>query len=1333
MPIQATKILHLKHLLFVWCLLLTVGGVAQNITMPASGRDTVSLAADCSINIYDAGGANGNYTDNSDSWLRIVSADGTPLTITGSYFIEYGDDCLTFYDGDIHAVATYSGLGNINAVARTGVLVVHFKSNSFGNRWGYNLTIAACDTAALDVAHIAIDPITATSATLHWDSPTGEGPWLVQYGNAPSALIHTDTASSTTHTISNLPEYSVTYAGIRRLSDSNDASCRWKLHTLHTLCSTPRPAKIDYDNLISCYVKPSYGLFDNPEMTGSPCDLGSHSSLSHHTIHSDTNEYDPRTGNLLRTVPQGYATSVRLGNWHIEAEAESITYEYLVDTLNGDLLIMKYAVVLQNPAHSHSEQPHFRFQILDSTGGEIDNHCYSADFVANASLGWNMADSNVVWKDWTTLGVDLTPLHGQVIQIKLTTYDCSQGGHFGYAYFVFDNSMKALTSSHCGELVSNTFTAPDGFRYQWYRSDAPTIVLDTTRQLSVDQAGEYHCQLTFAGSSTDANCSFVMTALAGNRYPTALFDWSIVDSSRCDSTTLRLMNHSVISRDSSHRQLTALPCEQYEWRIDGSLVSTEPHPLVALAPGLHNVQLVARLAAGSCGDTLTKTIVISNPNSEHYRYDTLVENQLPYQTTFGDQTFVLTTTGANTTPSSFDTLAHFTLANWRHCDSMVHYHLHVWRNRQAQSDSTVCDSQLPLSWNNKTFVLPDSITPATTLRDSVHLATTHGADSLLTMTLQVQRSSSLTRHDTLVENQLPITLGGITFDASQADDTPFAPIADSCWTIVNHDGCDSMIHYTLHIWRNVAANADSTLCDSQLPITWNGIIFALPANPDNGTLTLQDNVLLSTTHNADSLLTMTLRVRRNSSLWRHDTLVENQLPVIVGGVAFAAGHHVADTEHETVDTNIVITNANGCDSTIHYNLHVWRNQHSELDSTICNNQLPVEWNDVIFTPIANMETAATPIDTIRHLTTRHGADSLLYMHMTIYADYECHDTVGHCRGDMLRYGSLAFHATHDTTADLLLSSRYGCDSMIHLSVQVHPVYQWHNRDTICHNELPYIWLDTIIAGVDGNGEVSTIANYQLAHTTRHGCDSIHTLTLVAHPVDNENVKVVQCDGRAYTWEDGITYHSTTYAPSITYSNRYGCDSTLRLILDIVEGFTAAMRVSPERVSYESNVVQLNDISNSHRRRWYVGAIDGHGHGYPLLEDTSRHSTFTFPPDADSVGVLLVAHNAAGCRDSVSSWVIADRGIFWVPNAFTPDENSNNRFNITGNNLSSGEVWIYNRQGLYITHFTIDSEGWDGTHKGTPCPQGAYTWKLRYTTQSHPHQAKEALGTVLLIR
>ena len=70
-------------------------------------------------------------------------------------------------------------------------------------------------------------------------------------------------------------------------------------------------------------------------------------------------------------IPPGELVSVRLGNWNKNYEAETITYTYTVDTTNT-ILLLKYAVVLQNPSGHYNSQPYFSLEILDMNNQLID-------------------------------------------------------------------------------------------------------------------------------------------------------------------------------------------------------------------------------------------------------------------------------------------------------------------------------------------------------------------------------------------------------------------------------------------------------------------------------------------------------------------------------------------------------------------------------------------------------------------------------------------------------------------------------------------------------------------------------------------------------------------------------------------------------------------------------------------------------------------------------------------------------------------------------------------------------------------------------------------------
>ena len=153
--------------------------------------------------------------------------------------------------------------------------------------------------------------------------------------------------------------------------------------------------------------------------------------------------------------------------------------------------------------------------------------------------------------------------------------------------------------------------------------------------------------------------------------------------------------------------------------------------------------------------------------------------------------------------------------------------------------------QLPIQWNGVTF--SDFGTQSAVLTNAA------GCDSTVTMTVHwAPPADSTVVHDTIVENQLPYHINGLTFNESGMQ------IA----TLTNQDGCDSIVTVHLFVHANVTAEADSVICDSELPLVWNGVTFTQSDT--------QSVVLLAHT-GADSTLTMHLTVNPTSRTIFADT------------------------------------------------------------------------------------------------------------------------------------------------------------------------------------------------------------------------------------------------------------------------------------------------------------------------------------------------------------------------------------------------------------------------------------------------------------------------------
>lgn len=364
---------------------------------------------------------------------------------------------------------------------------------------------------------------------------------------------------------------------------------------------------LDYLDLTSESVTATYGTCDNPYLNEGVVNDGPGAQSSRLTIHSDKDERDARTGNQLRTVPVGSQASVRLGNWGVDAQAESVTFDYVIDE-STILLLLNYAVVIQDPNHEESNQPRFTMEILDEKGRLIDATCGAEDFIAGTD---NTTDDSwhrtgmVQWKDWTSFGLNLKEIGLQGndrIRIRLTTYDCSQGGHYGYAYFTLSCAKAQISGVSCGEVV-HPLLAPDGFTYKWYRKENPDSIVSDERTFlpEPDDVGVYVCELGFK----NGECSFALEAVVAPRI--IISDFTPRISYNACKAVVNFENTSYTTTEDGDIG----ECEGFEWSWgDGEISTDEDLMLEFDGPGEHEVTLTSMIAAGECFESVTKKVVI---------------------------------------------------------------------------------------------------------------------------------------------------------------------------------------------------------------------------------------------------------------------------------------------------------------------------------------------------------------------------------------------------------------------------------------------------------------------------------------------------------------------------------------------------------------------------------------------------------------------------------------------------------------------------------------------------------------------------------------------------
>ncbi len=289
----------------------------------------------------------------------------------------------------------------------------------------------------------------------------------------------------------------------------------------------------------------------------------------------------------------------------------------------------------------------------------------------------------------------------------------------------------------------------------------------------------------------------------------------------------------------------------------------------------------------------------------------------------------------------------------------------------------------------------------------------------------------------------------------------------------------------------------------------------------------------------------------------------------------------------------------------------------------------------------------------------------------------------------------------------------GCDSIVDYNLFV-----WQNQTStvhirICNKQYPYQW---------GELTFSEPGIQEWVMEGSHGEDSVIRVDVSTLPSPHRELERGFCDGSSYTFM-GYTYTDTgTY--SIIVPMAQGCDSVITLHLVEQNDYHAVMSVNPPYATPEATTLKLEDCSEqAYQHTWIMP--DGIFH-------TPTHS-FRYPITHDSIFVTLVSINAIGCRDTVSQYIRYIHPNIWAPNAFTPDEPTNRTFYLTGCDVKNVKVFIYTVQGQLVAAWNGLEDYWDGTHKGTPLPQGIYTYFVTYQTLTAPQQQQRQAGTVMLLR
>lgn len=295
----------------------------------------------------------------------------------------------------------------------------------------------------------------------------------------------------------------------------------------------------------------------------------------------------------------------------------------------------------------------------------------------------------------------------------------------------------------------------------------------------------------------------------------------------------------------------------------------------------------------------------------------------------------------------------------------------------------------------------------------------------------------------------------------------------------------------------------------------------------------------------------------------------------------------------------------------------------------------------------------------------------------------------------------------------------------------------------------YVW--TGPNGFTGSGASIQLSNIQLNQAGKYyvtvtnaaGCSKSDSTTLIINPSPvatvnlvnaslcaGDSIQLIAGGGLSYTWipATGLSNANvfnpkasplltTTY--SMVVSNQFSCKDTAVVNINIIP--EPIVDAGPDKVIFSGQSTQLSAL--------VIGTGNSFSWSPPVFIDDIFSLQPVINPPADSRYILEAVSNV-GCKTvSDTMFVKVYKGVY-IPNAFTPNgDGINDTWNIPALGVYPDfELFIYNRYGQMVFRTKNIPIAWNGKYKGTPCPNGTYTYLIK------TGNGKDIIkGSVIIIR
>jgi len=429
-----------------------------------------------------------------------------------------------------------------------------------------------------------------------------------------------------------------------------------------------------------------------------------------------------------------------------------------------------------------------------------------------------------------------------------------------------------------------------------------------------------------------------------------------------------------------------------------------------------------------------------------------------------------------------------------------------------------------------------------------------------------------------------------------------------------------------------------------------------------------------------------------------------------------------------------LLNSAGCDSTIVLDLTIQTDTSTTTNLTICNAQLPFNWNGLTFNGPGTQSLT---------LISLAGCDSLAALNLSVLDQLISTTNVTACVAQLpYLWNGVTFNGAGSQS--VTLTSIAGCDSIATLNLNVVNQLTSTSNLAICDVQLPFIW----------NGIMFNAAGSQSSTLTNSaGCDSIATLNLSVNSfVPNTDI---QSACSSFTWIDGNTYSSSTNSPTFTISggSAAGCDSVITLNLTVNQNTSSQQNINACG-PYQNDLGQIFNESGSYNFVLPTSAgcdsvVTVNVTILPLPNVTVIPSDATifkgeslqllasgavnyawYPTDSlscdtcpspianptETITYVVMGTDAFGCTtlDTIRIEVDIRCNEPFIPTIFSPNGKgpvANELLCLFSNCVDKLKFVVYNRWGEQVFETEDITKCWDGFYKDELAMSGTYVYNL----------------------